>query len=100
MFATAQRSLNGPFEPERRKVMPDGTPESTMTTIPRWLVAVMCTILVLVGTAGRADAQSFSSGSDGSDGAFLATGAAGTVIVFDPTQYTGSQVSANIFNFT
>jgi hypothetical protein len=42
----------------------------------------------------------FSSGSDGTDGAYSPTGVAGTVIIFDPTQFHGSQVGANIFNFT
>ncbi len=45
-------------------------------------------------------AQTFSSGSDGSDGAYAPTGASGTVIILDPTQFHGSQVAANIFNFT
>jgi hypothetical protein len=45
-------------------------------------------------------AQTFSSGSDGSDGAYAPTGTTGTIIVFDPTQFHGTQVAANIFNFT
>jgi hypothetical protein len=52
------------------------------------------------GVVPRAEAQSFISGSDGSDQAFEASGPAGTVIVFDPSQFGGSQVSANVFNFT
>ncbi len=61
-------------------------------------VCVLAVILALGALPARA--QSFSSGSDGSDGAYNPTGPAGTVIIFDPTQFHGSQVGANIFNFT
>src|SRR5260221_7875195 len=61
-------------------------------------VCVVAVILVLGALPSWA--QSFSSGSDGSDGAYNPTGAAGTVIIFDATQFHGSQVGANIFNFT
>jgi len=44
--------------------------------------------------------QTFSSGSDGSDGAYAPSGPPGTVIVFDPSQFSGSHVSACVFNFT
>jgi hypothetical protein len=56
--------------------------------------------LVLALCALPASAQSFSSGSDGTDGPYAPTGAPGAVIIFDPTQFHGSQVAANIFNFT
>jgi hypothetical protein len=59
------------------------------------LVAVLLAFVVM-----PAHAQSFSSGSDGSDGAYAPTGAPGTIIVFDPAQFHGTQVAANIFNFT
>jgi hypothetical protein len=61
-------------------------------------VCVLAIILAL--GAFPAGAQSFTSGSDGSDGAYNPTGPSGTVIIFDPTQFHGSQVGANIFNFT
>jgi hypothetical protein len=61
-------------------------------------LCVLAVILALGALPARA--QSFSSGSDGSDGAYNPTGPAGTVIVFDATQFHGSQVGANIFNFT
>jgi hypothetical protein len=57
-------------------------------------------VLALFAVAPRLDAQSFSSGSDGSDGAFNPSGPPGTVVLFDPAQFHGTQVSANIFNFT
>jgi hypothetical protein len=61
----------------------------------------VCLLAVLfVVSAVTLSAQSFSSGSNGSDGAYSPSGPAGTIIVFDPTQFHGSQVSANIFNFT
>src|ERR1700682_2889905 len=56
--------------------------------------------LLLIVAAVHADAQTFSSGSDGSDGPFLASGPAGTVIIFDPGQFNVTQVKATIFNFT
>lgn len=60
-----------------------------------------CLLAVIAALAvAQVQAQSFSSGSDGSDGAYAPTGATGTVIVFDPAQFHGSQVAANIFNFT
>jgi hypothetical protein len=57
-------------------------------------------ITVLALSTVAVSAQTFSSGSDGSDGAYSPSGPAGTVILFDPTQFHGSQVGANIFNFT
>lgn len=65
-----------------------------------WFVFVLAVILALGAFSAWAQSQTFSSGSDGSDGAYNPTGPAGTVIVFDPTQFHGSQVGANIFNFT
>jgi hypothetical protein len=65
---------------------------------PAWYMAIA--FLLLVGIAPRVDAQTFSSGSDGSDGTFFAGGPPGTVVVFDPSQYRGTQTAANIFNFT
>ena len=59
------------------------------------MAAVMATVC-----GATAQAQTFNSGSDGSDGAFVASGPPGTVIVFDPAQYSGTHVSAGIFNFT
>jgi len=64
-------------------------------TLYVWVLAVMFALGALPVWA-----QSFSSGSDGTDGAYNPSGAAGTVIIFDPTQFRGSQVGANIFNFT
>src|SRR6266566_2463402 len=61
-------------------------------------VCVVAVILVLGALPSWA--QSFSSGSDGTDGAYSPTGTPGTVIIFDATQFHGSQVGANIFNFT
>jgi hypothetical protein len=61
----------------------------------------VCVLAVIFALGGLpAWAQNFSSGSDGSDGPYNPTGVAGTVIIFDPTQFHGSQVGANIFNFT
>lgn len=62
----------------------------------------VCVLAVIIGLGALPvwAQQSFSSGSDGSDGAYNPTGPSGTVIVFDPTQFHGSQVGANIFNFT
>jgi hypothetical protein len=65
---------------------------------PRRSVSLLALIPVLA--ALHMHAQTFSSGSDGSDGAYAPTGTSGTVIVFDPTQFHGTQVAANIFNFT
>src|SRR5438067_92168 len=55
---------------------------------------------LLVCVASPIAAQTFSSGSDGSDGAYAPSGPPGTVINFDPGKFSGSQVAANIFNFT
>jgi hypothetical protein len=72
----------------------------------RWLrrahVTRFATVLALgCGlTAVPVHGQTFSSGSDGSDGVFAPTGSPGTIIQFDPSQFHGSQVAANIFNFT
>jgi hypothetical protein len=60
-----------------------------------WVLAVIFALGALPVLA-----QSFSSGSDGTDGPYTPAGAPGTVIIFDPTQFRGSQVAANIFNFT
>ena len=62
--------------------------------------SVSLLVLILALVALPVHAQTFSSGSDGSDGAYAPAGAPGTVIVFNPTQFTGTQVAANIFNFT
>src|SRR5713226_7677448 len=56
--------------------------------------------LTLAVGAPRIEAQTFSSGSDGSDGPLAPSGPPGTVVLFDPTQFHGTHVSANIFNFT
>src|SRR5713226_1346366 len=56
--------------------------------------------LTLAVGAPRIEAQTFSSGSDGSDGPLAPSGPPGTVVLFDPTQFHGTQVGANIFNFT
>src|SRR5712691_9731264 len=65
------------------------------------LYVYVCMLAVIFALGALpAWAQSFSSGSDGSDGAYNPTGPAGTVIIFDPSQFRGSQVGANIFNFT
>src|SRR6266568_3158898 len=65
-----------------------------------WLSIAMLLAFVLASSPMRVGAQTFSSGSDGSDGAFSPSGPSGTVLLFDPSQFHGSQVSANIFNFT
>jgi hypothetical protein len=45
--------------------------------------------------------QTFTSGSDGSDGAYDLTGTTpGTIILFNPTQFHGTGVANNVFNFT
>jgi hypothetical protein len=64
-------------------------------TLYVWVLAVMFALGALPVWA-----QNFSSGSDGTDGPYTPAGAPGTVIIFDPTQFRGSQVAANIFNFT
>src|SRR4051812_372801 len=48
----------------------------------------------------RIDAQTFISGSDGSDGPYMPSGQQGTVVIFDPSQFGGSRVASNVFNFT
>src|SRR2546427_4320739 len=63
------------------------------------VIAALVALALFVG-APPVEAQNFSSGSDGSDGAFAPSGPPGTVVLFDPSQFHGSQVSANIFNFT
>src|SRR3954462_8619642 len=55
-------------------------------------------LLLIIATV--ASAQTFNSGPDGTDGALTISGSPGTVVMFDPIQYHGSQVAANIFNFT
>jgi hypothetical protein len=70
---------------------------SSRTSLSR---SVSLPALILILVVLPMHAQTFSSGSDGSDGAYAPTGTSGTVIVFDPTQFHGSQVAANIFNFT
>lgn len=66
-----------------------------------WATAAIC-VVVASGllSVPAAQAQGFSSGSDGSDGAYAPSGPPGTVITFDPIQFHGSQVAANIYNFT
>ena len=56
--------------------------------------------MINVAASAPIEAQTFSSGSDGSDGIYAPSGSAGTVVIFDPSQFRGSQVAANIFNFT
>src|SRR5437762_14187155 len=67
-----------------------------------WRSTSVMALLMLICclSAMRVEAQVFNSGSDGSDGVYAPTGPAGTVINFDPAQFHGTQVSANIFNFT
>ena len=69
------------------------------TATARWWLIPLVGISLVAG-GDRVRAQTFSSGSDGSDGTFFAFGPPGTVVTFNPSQYSGSQVSANIFNFT
>jgi hypothetical protein len=57
-------------------------------------------LLCWIASVSAAPGQTFSSGSDGTDGIYAPSGPAGTVITFDPTQFTGTRVAANIFNFT
>src|SRR3954470_10705771 len=71
-----------------------------LSRVKTFLVYGVGVALACFAIAGRAEAQTFTSGSDGSDLAFLASGAPGTIVVFDPSQFHGNQVSANIFNFT
>src|SRR6266550_3832253 len=67
-----------------------------------WRGSLYVCVLAVIFALGALPvwAQSFSSGSDGTDGPYTPSGAPGTVIIFDPTQFHGSQVAANIFNFT
>jgi hypothetical protein len=65
----------------------------------RTVFACVLAVVLMLG-AMPVYAQTFTSGSDGSDGPYNPSGAPGTIIVFDPTQFHGSQVAANIFNFT
>jgi hypothetical protein len=62
------------------------------------LVLSMTAVVALV-CGGAAQAQTFNSGSDGRDGPFVASGPPGTIIVFDPSVYTGTHAAARIFNF-
>lgn len=57
-------------------------------------------ILMLAFIVPRVEAQVFNSSSDGSDGIFSPSGPPGTVVLLDPSQFRGTQVAANIFNFT
>lgn len=59
-------------------------------------------VLLLICCIGptRSYAQTFNSGSDGSDGAYTPSGPPGTIVVFDPSQFSGTNVRAGIFNFT
>ncbi len=68
--------------------------------VKSWTRLTILLAITLVLGALPVCAQTFSSGSDGSDGPYNPSGAAGAVIVFDPAQFHGSQVAANIFNFT
>ncbi len=78
--------------------VPRANPNPTFATLRFWWVPVA--VLSIIGAATeRATAQTFSSGSDGSDGTFVAGGPPGTVVVFDPRRFNGTQASANIFNF-
>jgi hypothetical protein len=72
---------------------------ATLATARWWWIPLLVLSIVGIGTA-RVAGQTFNSGSDGSDGTFFAVGPPGTVINFDPSQFTGTQVSANIFQFT
>src|SRR5689334_12061618 len=64
------------------------------------VAAVAIVLMVTVALSRSAYGQTFNSGSDGSDGIYAPSGPPGTVVVFDPTRFTGSQVAARIFNFT
>ena len=68
------------------------------SAIERWWLIPLLGI-ALIGAVSEATAHTFNSGSDGSDGTFVAGGPPGTVVIFDPSQFHGSQVSANIFHF-
>jgi len=61
--------------------------------------AALVALTLSIG-ASPVEAQNFSSGSDGSDGALAPSGPSGTVVLFDPAKFHGTQVGANIFNFT
>src|SRR6266702_2822337 len=65
-----------------------------------WVSIAMLLGFGLASSPLRVGAQTFSSGSDGSDLEFAPSGPPGTVVVFDPSRFSGTQVSANIFNFT
>lgn len=62
--------------------------------------ACVIAVLALAIGATRIRAQNFSSGSTGSDGAYNPTGAPGTVVTLNPTDFPNHQGPANIFNFT
>jgi hypothetical protein len=72
---------------------------SVFSKVPLGYVTLVCLLVLCVGPA-RTEAQTFSSASDGSDGAYAPSGPAGTVVMFDPAQFSGTHVAANIFNFT
>src|SRR5262249_55897088 len=64
-------------------------------------LSMLCLAAVLAFAAPVRAAPTFTSGSDGSDGAYDLTGTTpGTVVKFDPTQFHGSGVANNVFNFT
>src|SRR6266704_828573 len=65
-----------------------------------WVSIAMLLGFGLASSPLRVGAQTFSSGSYGSDLEFAPSGPPGTVVVFDPSRFSGTQVSANIFNFT
>ena len=70
-------------------------------TFSRANLVRLAVLAVLVSFGGAVPLQAqFSSGSDGSDGAYAPSGPPGTIVTFNPSQFTGTQVSANIFNFT
>jgi hypothetical protein len=78
----------------------DFTNSAKSPSLRRGTLYLCLLAVILARGAPPGCAQSFSSGSDGSDGVYNPTGPSGTVIIFDPTQFRGSQVAANIFNFT
>jgi hypothetical protein len=67
-------------------------------SITLWM---LCLAAALAFAAPVSVAQTFTSGSDGSDGAYDLTGTApDTIVKFDPSQFHGSGVANNVFNFT
>jgi len=64
-------------------------------------LGILCLAAIFAFAVNVSAQQTFSSGSDGSDGAFDLTGTTpGTIVKLDPTQFHGSGVQNNVFNFT